>query len=223
MIGVSIIKSLFKDLFSKSLEEKSIKKLQCLGKKYMNGLSVPEDIIDWEENLRIVTEGKKTLYPMPVDGFVFGMEDLFTKYKLKHYPNMALSIIKDIKEYKTLRKNLYREMILIALSEVPWIIHKWEYDDKEYYEYLKKLINEYVYTGNGREIFFTTGRCNERSDDELVSFLNIVRRSVLDYTPEQKEWHKKIDNLHSFKIENMTKLMIKRYTGNFSFKIFIRG
>lgn len=202
---------MLKDIFKKSLEEKSMKVLQVLGKKFLNGFSMPTDIIEWEENLRIVIKGKENLYPIPVDKFILGMEDLFTKYKLKHYPNMALSTIKDIKVYKALRNSLYREMILIALEEVPWIIHKWEYNNKEDYKYLKELINEYVYAGCRREIFFTTKRCDECSDDELILILNIIRGSVLDYTFKQKEWHEKIKNLHTFKIENMPKLKIKRY------------
>lgn len=204
---------MLKNIFKKSLEEKSMKALQGLGKKYMNGLSESTDIIEWQENLRIVVEGKRNLHPMPIDGFISGMEDLFTKYKLKHYPNMALSIIKNIEAYKALRNGLYREMILITIGEVPWIIHKWEYDNKEDYDYLKKLINEYVYNGRGREVIVATSRCDECSDDELNSVLNIINRSVLDYTPEQKEWHEKIDNLYTFKIENMPKLMLKRYAG----------
>lgn len=202
---------MLKNIFKKSLEEKSMKSLQGLGKKFMEGLSVATDINEWEENLKIVIEGKRNLYPMPVDGFIWGMEKLFTKYKLKHYPNMALSIIKDIKVYKGLRKGLYREMIILALAEVPWIIHKWEYDNKKDYEYLKKIISEYVNTERNRECVYTTRKCDKCSDEELISVLNIIKRSVLDYTPEQIGWHKKIDNLDTFKIDNMTKLTIRRY------------
>lgn len=207
MIGKII--EIFKDLKNRNTEnleiEIALKELQKLGKKYMSGLSEDADIQKWDFYLSII---KFELLKNPNDEhlsfFSDGIDEVFSEYLLLHHPNNARLNLRyqDDEEKEDKRRFIYRKMLLIALGETIFLVHKWEFKNKE--EYMKFIlsIKEYVDYRNDytREHIIETSKCNELSNDELNELVFKISKEIPQNTNEQKEWHEKIERLSVFKI-----------------------
>lgn len=190
---------------SKQIELDVIRKnLQNLGCKFMNGISQDTDIHEWIFYLSLL---KEEVVKNPNNNslvyFTDGIDEVFCDYLLIHYPdNDRLRLKYENKEVLiSARKSIYRKMLIIALGEALFIVHKWEFENKEKYQKFILAINEYVYTiDNSRERIYETEKCMKCSEEKLVELIKEFKVNILDYTKEQKVWHKKIDMLHTFKI-----------------------
>jgi len=176
--------------------------LQRLGNRYMDGTSESSDFQEWEQSLDILYKYiDLNINDTSAEAFGYGITQVFTKYLLKHHPNDDRLIMSysDPRGISEARGSLYREMLIRLLGETLWITHVWEYSNKEKYKEFISSINEYVNLHNGKEILGETLKCMDTSEQLLTEKLYEVKKNILYYTKEQKEWHKKVERLCSFK------------------------
>lgn len=197
--------SFFNKLLPESKSDIAIKNLKRLGNQFMSGNSDDKDLVEWDLNLKLIksqiinnfnVSAKKTDY------LIDRYEDILIKYLLKHHPNderLKITYSND-ENIVAARNYLYREMTLLALVEIISLVHKWEFNSKEEYSNFIIAINEYVYFKNdNKSSFVVTQICNDLSDDALFQVLLNFKTKVPDYTKVHKAWHKKVDNLNTFK------------------------
>lgn len=185
-------------VFRKDEGKIALEKLQNLGKKFMSGLSQDSDLAEWDYNLDIL----KSINDIHRKYFINGMNNIFIKYLLKHHPtdNRLETLFENELDIETERQYLYREMLILTLAEAIVVTNKWEFSKREDYEKFISSIQDYVFfTNDSKEYATITNKCENLTDEELLSIIKEVKKNVMDDTKEQKNWHLGVNNLDTFK------------------------
>lgn len=168
---------------------KAIYSLKNLGKKYMNAESEKEDIHEWNKYIPIL-ESEYLANPKHIESLYFAIKDIFNKYLLYHYPN-DYRVYYSEQEKEQAQKNNYRELLVITLNEVQFIINKEEYGEREYCEILslfKKVIssNSKLYVSETKD---------SRELNELIVLVDEIKKYIHEHTNKEIEWHTKVNKL----------------------------
>lgn len=183
---LSIIIYLIRQIVQKN---KAIYELRSLGKKYMNVESSKEDINEWNKYMPAL-EGEYLVNSIHMESLYCAIKEIFNKYLLYYYPdNYRVNYLGEDKGQA--QKNNYRELLLITLNEVQFIINKEAYGEKEYYEILslfKKVISS-------DSKIYVSERKDSRELKELMVLVAEIKKYVHQNTNEEIEWHIKINKL----------------------------
>lgn len=206
------IKAFINKLIEPTQDRIIIDDIKDLSRKYINGLSTDEDLLEWELVFKLINENINKFSYMPVEHLICCTKDLFLDYKIKHYPNKALQELQDMKLFKIYQKCLYRKMIILALGEILRIICRWDFNTKEDYQKFISYITEYVYypKKNKWSKLYETQKCTESNEEELLNLLRNLRNSYQIQRRELQLWEIRVENLKSFKYENLNKIKLER-------------
>lgn len=168
---------------------KAIYELKSLGKKYMNIESTKEDIYEWNRYIPFL-EGEYLANKKHLESFYIAIKDIFNKYLLYYYPD-DYRVDYSGQEKEQAQKNNYRELLLITLNELQFIINADEYGDQEHNKILS-LFNNIISSNSKVCVVETKG---SRTINELIDFIIKIKKYIHEHTKEEMEWHTKVNKL----------------------------
>ena len=178
--------------------------LQKLVKKFMCGISSKDDIVDWEKYLKALKpimdiEDINTVDTNTTLDITSGIEDLFIDYLLYHHPDdqRIKGRFETVEDIEIVRGQMFRRIVTLALGESLLLINAFEYPD------IIREIEEYVYFKNDNwGKLFITAKCLESKENTLLELLGRIKKCIPQTFKKEKEWHLRVDNLDTFKVNN---------------------
>lgn len=189
VILIIVIIFIVKNFISVTIQtNRAINELKGLGKKYMNVESSKEDIQKWNKYIPIL-EGEYLARPKHMESLYFAIKDIFDKYLLYYYPDDSRLNFSNQEKEQAIKDN-YKEILLIVLNDIQFILKKNAYREKEYSE-IMSLFRKAI--SSNSKLYVTTS--NNITLDELMILVNEIKNYVNKDTNEEIDWHNKINKL----------------------------
>ncbi|AUM93716.1 TPA: hypothetical protein LA742_001226 [Clostridium botulinum] len=171
-------------MFGNRKYKSAINKLTGLGKRYVLGISSTEDKAQWISNLTTLEESNN------YDNLLYSFKDIYNDYLIKHFFDDIVKKYENKNQCIEKRNNLYRNMLFSLLCEAYYLIN-----DKN----LKIKIESYFYSFS-RNMFSLSEIGEKAKEEELLNSANRIKDHINYKTDFEKEWHIRIDNISSFKL-----------------------